>query len=118
MPVDPNNPAMPAPAPQPITVQSTVPEALVAVEVRKAGAAEKGATAQETMAAQMSQVRAILEQPQVITRPLPTEAEIFLTLLCACLNGVVARDSADFQTWAADLTKDYITRYPNAVRKV
>lgn len=41
-----------------------------------------------------------------------TEAGIYLSILLACIKGRVASTSDGMQVWAADLTRDYIAKYP------
>jgi len=91
MSLDPNNPSVLEPEPK------INPEYLEA-QRKMADAATKHADAAALMAQSTS------------GQPI-TEGGIYITLLSAVLTGRLVGNSDDAQLWAADLTRDYLTKY-------
>jgi len=92
MTLDVTNPAVP-PAPPPAETESLLQWRLKTVELQA-----KQANAVELMATTTANTPA-------------TEGGIYISFLCAVLNGRLAGSSGDAQIWAADLTKDYLAKY-------
>ena len=86
---DPNNPATP------------VDDSLLTWRVESVAVGKRQAAAMEAMAA-----------AEAGTSTPITEANIYFSILLACLKGKVATNSTDMQLWASDLTKDYLAKYP------